>query len=909
MPRSSVRGSLSETRLAGILRSLSLGRKSGILHLSKEDLSKRIYFKEGSIVFAGSDDEEERLGEVLIRAGKMKRSDLDLALQVMKETGQNLGQTVIEMGFLSPAELKTMALERIKTVIYSLFAWPSGQYSFEERDARVDEGISVSLSTTETIVEGVRRIEDPEVIRGALGDPRGVLRQPKNPLAPYQEGSLSSSVDWILYQANGVSTIEEVVANSPLDEQKTLQSIYALVAAGVLEIEAPHSEPRTSATFAERTRVTTPASTTAAGSALGSIPQRLGRYEVQEVLGRGAMGAVLLARDPAIDRVVAVKLIQTAVHLSAEELEKYRERFYREAKAAGKLLHPSIVTIFDVGHAEGETPFIVMEYVEGRTLQEVLKTEKLKLEDALRIAGDVLDALAYAHSQGVVHRDIKPANILLTPDGRAKIMDFGIAHVVGSELTQADEVLGSPYYMAPEQLSRGTIDQRTDLFALGVVLYRLLTGKLPFTGDSFAAIGKAVLFEEPAPPHSINPAVSPALGRIALRCLAKEPAARYATAEEVKGALASRETPETPEAKDAHDPGAPLLVPASSGTSGRVSSPVVGTATRTDIASRPSAKVAADSTSRRRFQAALVLPALLGVGLVVFVLFPRAKTPDEAVAQQPGSPPAQGDERKPATATEGAPGGQGIPDPALETPRPEGDPSRPDVQANPPEPTEAELYHEASLALERGDLQLSKARLEELLRRNPGFAGAAELLVRVTDRLRSVEGRPATVVKPVEERTPSLPLALSDPQLFYEARSALERGDLEGSKARVETLLRRSPSFPGASELLAEVGDRLWRKTLPLRVRAKHGHRIGGCEGTVTFAAWGIRYSSADHEWEWKFDEIRVMERANRRSFYVETYEKDVLVLGKPKSYRFALRDSLGDDVWSRYQRLAKKAN
>jgi serine/threonine-protein kinase len=165
------------------------------------------------------------------------------------------------------------------------------------------------------------------------------------------------------------------------------------------------------------------------------------------------MGAVYLAKDPAIDRMVAIKLIQTAVHLSASELEKYRERFYREAKAAGKLLHPGIVTVFDVGHTDDATPFIVMEYIEGKTLQEILKTETLEQAGILRVSTEILEALAYAHSRGVVHRDIKPANVLVADDGAVKIMDFGIAHVVGSDLTHADDVLGSPHYMAPEQLS------------------------------------------------------------------------------------------------------------------------------------------------------------------------------------------------------------------------------------------------------------------------------------------------------------------------------------------------------------------------------------------------------------------------------------------------------------------------
>ena len=253
------------------------------------------------------------------------------------------------------------------------------------------------------------------------------------------------------------------------------------------------------------------------------------------------MGAVLLAKDPAIDRVVAIKLIQTAGHLSSSQSEKYRERFYREASAAGQLLHPNIATVFDVGHTDDGTPFIVMEYVKGQTLREALETETFSVAETMRIARDVLDALRFAHSQGIVHRDVKPGNIMITPDRHGKIMDFGIAHVVGSELTSAEDVLGSPYYMAPEQLSKGPIGPHTDLFAFAVVLYRMLTGVLPFTGESFAAIAHAILHESPAAPELFSAQIPKALSQIVLRCLEKSPEDRYQSAEQ-----ALRDSPTPP---------------------------------------------------------------------------------------------------------------------------------------------------------------------------------------------------------------------------------------------------------------------------------------------------------------------------------------------------------------------------
>lgn len=885
-PTSPPRGTLTLHSLPRILRELAAARNTGILHLSREGVSKRVHFKEGSIVFAGSDDEQERLGEFLIRAGKMKRSDLDFALHVTKETRQTLGTTAVEMGFLSREELQAQALERIKAILHSLFTWESGEFHFEERDAFVADDIAVNLSVKEIILEGIRSIEDPERIRKGLGDVNAVLRQPENPLAPYTEGSLSSSVEWILYQANGVSTIQDIVGNSPLDEERTLKSIYALVSAGLLEIGGePAQAPAAALVEARPTGEVrssdgrTPANM--AGLSSGLIPQKLGRYEVQKVIGRGAMGAVLLARDPAIDRTVAVKLIQTAVHLSAAELEKYRERFYREARAAGKLLHPSIVTVFDVGHGEQDTPFIVMEYVEGRTLQEILKTRNLGLDESLRIGREVLDALGYAHSQGVVHRDIKPANILVTPEGRVKIMDFGIAHVVGSEFTQADEVLGSPSYMTPEQLSRGAIDARTDLFALGVVLYRMLTARLPFEGDSFASIAKAILFEEPQAPEAIDPAVPAAVGRVVLRCLAKDPAARFADAGEVKRALSAGET----------DSG--LVLDRTTVMSSAAENRLAG---------------AARSKTRRYLWAATGMVGLLGVGLGVFLVTRGEETrqpagPELIVPAGGAAPAPSGD----APQAQTVPGTSGFDVKASEEEQVGQESTSPGQGAvASAEPRDRELYHEASLAFERADLQTSKAKLEELLRRNPGFEGGAELLAKVNDRLRNSERRPTAQAGLEQKRVAAGGPTVSEAELFYQARFALEHGELETSKAKLEDLLRRNPALSGASELLRQVQDQLWKKSLPIRLRAKHNHRIGGCTGTLVLGPGGVSFGSSDHDWQWGFSEIRLVEREGEWILSVETYEKDVLGLGKPKSYKFALSQPLREDDWVRYRRLLR---
>ncbi len=254
------------------------------------------------------------------------------------------------------------------------------------------------------------------------------------------------------------------------------------------------------------------------------------------------MGAVLLAHDPAIERVVAIKLVQTAAHLSAGQRDKYRERFYREASAAGQLLHPAIATVFDVGHTDDGTPFLVMEYVKGVTLRELLENGKLTIDETLQIARDVLEALSFAHAQGIVHRDVKPSNIMVTAERRGKIMDFGIAHVMGSELTAGGELFGSPYYMAPEQLAKGPITARTDLFSFAVVLYRMLTGVLPFTGDSFAAVAHAILHEKPVPPERVDPRIGRPLSNLVLHCLEKSPAERLGSAPEVLRSLTAAES-------------------------------------------------------------------------------------------------------------------------------------------------------------------------------------------------------------------------------------------------------------------------------------------------------------------------------------------------------------------------------
>ena len=261
----------------------------------------------------------------------------------------------------------------------------------------------------------------------------------------------------------------------------------------------------------------------------------VGRYEINAVLGRGAMGAVYRARDPKIDRTVAIKTV-CLVGVESDAEEEYRRRFAVEARAAGRLSHSGIVTIFDVGEeAETRMPYLVMEYVEGRSLDNVLSEERkqLPLNTSLRLAQELAEALHYAHEQGVVHRDIKPANILITRNGHAKIADFGIAKLNQVELTVPGEVLGTPAYMAPEQLKDEVVDGRSDLFSLGVILYSALTGHRPFQGNSATTVCFKVVSHEPLAVTSFDPKLPPEIDRIVSRAIAKDPNQRYQTGMEM----------------------------------------------------------------------------------------------------------------------------------------------------------------------------------------------------------------------------------------------------------------------------------------------------------------------------------------------------------------------------------------
>ncbi|HEX7690303.1 MAG TPA: serine/threonine-protein kinase, partial [Burkholderiaceae bacterium] len=263
---------------------------------------------------------------------------------------------------------------------------------------------------------------------------------------------------------------------------------------------------------------------------MSDVPEKLGKYQIRRAIGKGAMGIVYEGFDPIIDRVVAIKTIKKD-ELDKEEAEEHSRRFLIEAKAAGRLNHKNIVGIYDYGEERGLS-FIVMEFVQGKELKSFFNAKHpFSMSQIVRLMGELLDALGYSHSRGVIHRDVKPDNIFVTDDGSVKLGDFGIARIDSTQKTHAGTVLGTPSYMAPEQIRGETADARSDLYAAGVILYQFLVGERPFSGGMVQVMQK-VLMEAPKPPSSHNPSIPEAIDAVVLRALAKQADQRFANAAE-----------------------------------------------------------------------------------------------------------------------------------------------------------------------------------------------------------------------------------------------------------------------------------------------------------------------------------------------------------------------------------------
>lgn len=264
--------------------------------------------------------------------------------------------------------------------------------------------------------------------------------------------------------------------------------------------------------------------------------KQLGRYQLLRVLGRGAMGLVYEGVDPKLNRRVAIKVIQMSRIDDAALRAEYASRFITEAQAVARLNHPNIVTVYDFGE-EGGVAYLVMELIAGEELGSYFDDSQMfsldfTLEDSVRMTCELLDALDYAHQQGIIHRDVKPANVMLTAQLRVKLTDFGVARMqdVEANHTQAGTMVGTPSYMSPEQVMGQPVGPRADIFAAGIILYQFLTGERPFKGQGLFALQQQIVYGQVPVPSTLSPAVSPALDRVVLRALAKRPDDRYPSA-------------------------------------------------------------------------------------------------------------------------------------------------------------------------------------------------------------------------------------------------------------------------------------------------------------------------------------------------------------------------------------------
>jgi serine/threonine-protein kinase len=264
----------------------------------------------------------------------------------------------------------------------------------------------------------------------------------------------------------------------------------------------------------------------------------LGRYEIERELGRGAMGTVYLGRDPRIGRTVAIKTLPLSEEFDSTQIDEVRRRFFQEAETAGRLSHPSIVTVYDAGE-EHDLAYIAMDYIQGDSLDQHIRPDELMpLKDVFTVGIQVAEALGYAHEQNVVHRDVKPGNIIYDNDkGQLKVTDFGIACLTDNSKTRTGTILGSPYYMSPEQIAGKKVDGRSDLFSLGVTLYQLFTGKLPFEGDSLTNLMYQIANDKPVSVRKVRSELPACLTRIINKSLEKKPANRYENGQAMADAL------------------------------------------------------------------------------------------------------------------------------------------------------------------------------------------------------------------------------------------------------------------------------------------------------------------------------------------------------------------------------------
>ncbi|MEM8996259.1 MAG: serine/threonine-protein kinase, partial [Acidobacteriota bacterium] len=378
---------------------------------------------------------------------------------------------------------------------------------------------------------------------------------------------------------------------------------------------------------------------------------KLGRYEIVGELGKGAMGQVYLAKDPLIGRQLALKTFRLGFSAKDADREQFKVRFLREAQSAGILSHPNIVTIHDVVEDASGDFFIAMEYVKGTDLKQLMQRQgRLDVRFVVDIIAQIADGLDYAHSKGVVHRDIKPANIILTADKQAKITDFGIARVEQSNLTVEGQLLGTPNYMAPEQIQGREVDHRADLFSLGVMLYEMVTGKKPFQGDNLTMVTHRIVYDAFTPPSQLVAGLPSRLSAVLEKALEKDANRRYArgsemardlravfsTAGRAEGGTASFLAPPDPPAQPpegtapraAPTPGGRAPYPLNTSTSGAIPT---GTLTGQPSVAMTPAHEEAPSSNKGLVIGLVAVTLAAVIGAAVFLLRPGGDEPVVAV--------------------------------------------------------------------------------------------------------------------------------------------------------------------------------------------------------------------------------------------------------------------------------------
>lgn len=617
------------------------------------------------------------------------------------------------------------------------------------------------------------------------------------------------------------------------------------------------------------------------------------------------MGVVYRAYDPAIDRQVALKTVTPPPELSSEERKTFLDRFFLEAKIAGKLHHPHIVVAYDAATDENtQIPFIAMELIEGNTLAQILETRtRLAWQEAIDIVIPVAEALGYAHERDIVHRDIKPANVIVTHDGIPKIADFGIAKLsYAAAITQVGMVIGTPYFMSPEQLLGAEVDGRSDLFSLGALLYNLIAGRRPFEGGDVVSIASQVLYKSPKLLTEVAPGAPFALDGVVARAMAKRVDERYGSALELADDLRAVRSGELPRhALPVDDQSQTTATPAISlppPPSPRADPS--GSASRIEPKLEPSLPPSTERSGRRRGRrlAALLLCLVLAAGAGVFVFrllssrFPleRAARHQHLIGFCVGTLTLDRDGIIYVSSEHGTWRWQQTELRSVERPS--------------PRELSIETYEGGFPGLRQGKryrFELTDAVLEaDDWNRFAAFRSALMPATSFLEREKSVASPPASEGSPYGQSR--------EDELFRKAQDAFEQGDFETARQQLEELTEQKPDLAGAADLLERVRDELFMATLPLSLRARHNHRIGECTGSLSLQSDGVGYTSGEHgAWRWSFDQIRVLERESRWRLSLETYEKELLGLSN-KKFRFVLISTpLESDVWARYLRVVRR--